>query len=170
MTQSLRTARQLMRGCRAYSSLSSFDLFTSGPRPRLFVQRYTADGIITSTNVALKGPAILLNGQAYLWDVRPAATAGSLFDGWTADCFKIFEAVQPRPEILVFGTGKDLVPLPPQLRQAITSCGIQLEIQSTQNACSTFNVLAEEGRMVAAALLPMRPTDARTGKPLTKAD
>lgn len=33
-----------------------------------------------------------------------------------------------------------------------------------KNAASTYNVLAEEGRRIAAAMLPNTPTDAISGK------
>lgn len=56
-------------------------------------------------------------------------------------------------EVLLFGTGASVLPPPPALRSYLNSLGIQLEVQSSQNAASTFNVLSEEGRKVAIALL-----------------
>lgn len=43
--------------------------------------------------------------------------------------------------------------------------GIQVDCQSSQNAASTFNVLAEEGRKVACALIPSNrgPLERQTG-------
>ena len=35
-----------------------------------------------------------------------------------------------------------------------------------RNACSTFNLLTEEGRRVAAAVLTLAPLDSRSGMPL----
>jgi NADH dehydrogenase [ubiquinone] 1 alpha subcomplex assembly factor 3 len=77
-------------------------------------------------------------------------------------------------EILLLGTGKTLVQPPPFLREYLTTLGIQLEVLDTvtsitksvsngvdiylkRNACSTYNMLTEEGRRVAAALLPFTP-------------
>lgn len=57
-------------------------------------------------------------------------------------------------EVLIFGTGKTVLPLPPSLRSHLNNLGIQVDVQSTHNASSTFNVLVEEGRKVALALLP----------------
>lgn len=47
-------------------------------------------------------------------------------------------------------------------RAYINSLGIQIDVQSSQNAASTYNVLSEEGRRVAVALIPSNR------QPLTK--
>ena len=56
-------------------------------------------------------------------------------------------------ELLLVGTGKDLVPLPAKLRQALLDKGIRSDPMSTGAAARTFNVLLAEGRAVGAALL-----------------
>ncbi|KXS11366.1 hypothetical protein M427DRAFT_60778 [Gonapodya prolifera JEL478] len=91
------------------------------------------------------------------------AQGTGLFDGWSTDAFKVFEVLEHTPEILVFGTGAQFVPLPTVLRRYLHSLGIQCEVQKTRTASSTYNVLLSEGRVVAAALLPVVPTSARTG-------
>ena len=94
-----------------------------------------------------------------------------------------------RPEILLLGTGLTVLPPPPELRLYISSLGIQLDVMDSvspmavpsvrphvliitmirsvikqRNACSTFNLLAEEGRTMAAALMPLKPINPRTGE------
>ncbi len=56
-------------------------------------------------------------------------------------------------ELVLVGTGKDLVPLPTRLREALTAKGIRADAMSTGAAARTFNVLLAEGRAVGAALL-----------------
>lgn len=56
-------------------------------------------------------------------------------------------------ELLLVGTGKDLMPLPAKLRQALLDKGIRSDPMSTGAAARTFNVLLAEGRAVGAALL-----------------
>jgi uncharacterized protein len=56
-------------------------------------------------------------------------------------------------EILLVGTGTDLVPLPKKLIEACEVVGIRAEPMSTGAAARTFNVLLAEGRAVSAALL-----------------
>ena len=56
-------------------------------------------------------------------------------------------------EILLVGTGKELKPLPPALRQAFREAGISADPMSTGAAVRTYNVLLAEDRAVAAALV-----------------
>lgn len=42
------------------------------------------------------------------------------------------------------------------VRTFFQSIGVGLDVMDTKNACHTFNVLNQEGRSVAAALLPSR--------------
>lgn len=56
-------------------------------------------------------------------------------------------------EIILLGTGQRLrFPAGPLLRP-FAPAGIGLEVMDLQAACRTFNILAAEGRKVAAALL-----------------
>jgi uncharacterized protein len=41
----------------------------------------------------------------------------------------------------------------PRLTRALTEAGIGLEVMDTPAACRTYNILAAEGRRVAAAIL-----------------
>ena len=56
-------------------------------------------------------------------------------------------------EVLLVGTGEDLVPLTPSLRTALREKSISADPMSTGAAVRTFNVLLSEGRAVAAALI-----------------
>ena len=66
-------------------------------------------------------------------------------------------------DILLIGTGDDLVPLNPAVRQHLTEAGISADPMATGAAVRTFNVLLSENRAVAAALIavlnvrPARP-------------
>ena len=56
-------------------------------------------------------------------------------------------------EIILLGTGKRLRFPPGPLMRPFAPAGIGLEIMDLQAACRTYNILAAEGRKVAAALL-----------------
>ena len=56
-------------------------------------------------------------------------------------------------ELLLVGTGQDLVPLPVDLLDHLSEKGIRADSMSTGAAARTFNVLLAEGRSVGAALL-----------------
>lgn len=64
-------------------------------------------------------------------------------------------------EILIIGTGRESVRLPDTITQLFQQLGIQYEAMSSRKACSTYNVLVEEDRAVAAFLLPQLPISAR---------
>ena len=56
-------------------------------------------------------------------------------------------------EVLLVGTGTDLVPLPDDVKTALRDRKIGADPMSTGAAVRTFNVLLSEGRPVAAALI-----------------
>lgn len=57
-------------------------------------------------------------------------------------------------EILLIGTGKNFTILPPSRRKNLIGLGFTVDIMDTSSACRTYNVLASEGRRVAAVLMP----------------
>lgn len=58
-----------------------------------------------------------------------------------------------RPELVVLGTGAVLELPAPEIYGALLECGIGLEAMATAAACRTYNLLAQDGRKVAAALI-----------------
>lgn len=62
-------------------------------------------------------------------------------------------AEQADIEVLLFGCGRDLQPLPRPLREVLKEAGISAEVMSTGAAVRTYNVLVAEERHVAAALI-----------------
>lgn len=56
-------------------------------------------------------------------------------------------------ELLLVGTGTDLIPLPEALRVCLREAGIRSDPMATGAAARTYNVLLGEGRRVAAALV-----------------
>ena len=56
-------------------------------------------------------------------------------------------------DVLVLGMGDDIAGVPAVVRDALREKAIGIEIQSTGSAVRTYNVLMDEGRAVAAALI-----------------
>jgi uncharacterized protein len=56
-------------------------------------------------------------------------------------------------DVLLIGAGTVPLPIPPALRQVFREHGISADAMTTGSAASTFNVLLDEGRRVAAALV-----------------
>ncbi len=65
----------------------------------------------------------------------------------------ILDAPKGSVELLLVGTGPELIPLSEPLRTRLKQAGIRFDPMSTGAAARTYNVLIAEGRRVAAALL-----------------
>lgn len=82
--------------------------------------------------------------------IIPAWSTASLATLSEADMQKLLDL---GVEIVLLGTGKRLRFPPSALLRPFAPAGIGIEIMDLQAACRTYNILAAEGRKVAAALL-----------------
>lgn len=57
------------------------------------------------------------------------------------------------PEIVIFGTGKTIQRLSPELLKPFSSAHIGIEIMDSHAACRTYNILLAEDRKVALAII-----------------
>jgi uncharacterized protein len=86
-------------------------------------------------------------------------TPERLVEGWAPRGFEAlaesdFAALAAlRPEVALFGGGATMRFPHPRLTRALTEAGIGLDVMDTPAACRTYNILAAEGRRVAAAIL-----------------
>ncbi len=72
----------------------------------------------------------------------------------TAESLALVFALPPgQLELLLVGTGVDLVPVPEALRRSLKAAGIVAEPMATGAAARTYNILLGENRRVGAALL-----------------
>ena len=100
--------------------------------------------------------AITINGEAYSHSI--ALTPEEVLANWAAKpVAELAEAdfeylLSKAPEIVLLGTGRQNVFPPRELLFAFARRGIGLESMDTAAAARTFNVLATEGRQVAAVL------------------
>ena len=56
-------------------------------------------------------------------------------------------------DLVLVGTGPDIVPLPEAVRRNLREVGIGVEVMQTGAAARTYNILLAENRKVAAALI-----------------
>jgi uncharacterized protein len=88
-------------------------------------------------------------------------SAHHLITGWPVsraqelDAELLEQVLELKPEVVLIGTGKSQVFLPPELLMVLYRQSVGVEIMSTQAACRTFNVLVSEDRNVVAALMPV---------------
>jgi uncharacterized protein len=89
--------------------------------------------------------------------------AGTIVTDWwvetagDVDAASLEPAIALDPEIIVLGTGVDIVLPDVELMGRLAARAIGLEIMTTPAACRTFNVLVHEERRVVAALLNPPP-------------
>lgn len=62
-------------------------------------------------------------------------------------------ALRGEVDVLFVGTGAETAHAPAGLRRTLEEAGMGVEAMNSPAACRTYNVLASEGRRVAAALL-----------------
>ncbi|KAI9361769.1 NADH dehydrogenase 1 alpha subcomplex assembly factor 3 [Pilaira anomala] len=123
--------------------------------PNVGIEVITKHGFVLSNHIKIDQPLILLNGSPFLWNAPPRSPGFIPMKDWDLEAFKIFEIVSPKPELIMFGTGKEFSPIPEHIRLFFFKLGIQVDQMNSKHAAATYNVLAEEGRRVAAALLPL---------------
>ena len=73
------------------------------------------------------------------------------FDALSESDFAALAAL--RPEVALFGSGTVMRFPHPRFTRALADARIGLEVMDTPAACRTYNILAAEGRRVAAAIL-----------------
>jgi len=113
------------------------------------VDSFAVDGFRLNSDTKVFGPCIVFPNHVLSWRVRG-------HEDITEDSLTLFKLLDPKVEVLVVGYGQQL-PRPPisvDIIMKMKKLGIVMEIFSTENAIPVYNFLVEEGRMVAAALIP----------------
>ena len=87
------------------------------------------------------GPMLLLADRVAAWegleDIAP------------------LKAVAGQADVVLFGMGVEMRPVPADLRQALEAAGLGVEPMSSPSACRSYNILVAEGRRVVLAALPV---------------
>lgn len=69
-----------------------------------------------------------------------------------------------RPELILLGTGERQIFPDARVVAAVHGAGVGFEVMDTRAACRTYNVLLQEGRHVAAALILDGTPEAGVGR------
>eukprot|EP00850_Spirogloea_muscicola_P021541 SM000253S09030 [mRNA] locus=s253:96911:98621:+ [translate_table: standard] len=102
---------------------------------------FTVSGVDVSSSVICVGDLCLQWAPRTIADVTPESIDAGLV------------IARALAELLLLGCGSRLHRAPDDVRKYLQSLGIKLEAVATRNAASTYNILTDEGRKVAAALL-----------------
>ena len=106
---------------------------------------------------AIKGAYCV--GSVFVYDELHAAWSPKTLHEITPETLAALELLEPAPDLLIIGTGKSIGRVNKETVTYLKSLGVALDVSDTASATSTFNVLVEEGRCVAAALLPAGYSD-----------
>lgn len=136
---------------RAFSLYDQINLINEVPEDQLRFQEFSDTGFKVN-GVMYEGSLLCVGNLAMSWTPKK-------FSDITAESLSIFKTMRPVPEILILGCGKYIQTVNPELRNFIRSTGMKLEAIDSRNAASTYNILNEEGRMVAAAVIPYGVTE-----------
>ncbi len=108
------------------------------------ISRHEAGCVWVNASAWTRSVLVPWRGDALAWPVERLADL-------TASHFEQLLALQP--ELVIFGSGARLRFVAPALQRSLIERRIGVETMDTAAACRTYNVLAAEGRTVAAALL-----------------
>jgi uncharacterized protein len=101
-------------------------------------------GYVSVNNVRYEQDLVVSPQSVSVWAV-------GTFEDITAADFSFIAALGV--EIVIFGTGPTQRFPRAELMRALAASGAGVEIMESKAACRTYNILASEGRKVAAAIL-----------------
>ena len=117
------------------------------PENRQIVQSY-GSGRFKVSQIEHQGSIIVLPSRSLSW------TVDVFEDINLQNLSSVFEE-EPRIEILLIGCGQMMQLLPRDLSETCRQKGLAIDVMDTGAACRTYNILAAEGRRVAAALVAL---------------
>jgi uncharacterized protein len=123
------------------------DLTPLVPQGRQIIESY-GDGRFRVTGAVHQGSILVFPEKTVPWPVTESA---ALSEENLASIAAAGDA--GTIDLLLIGCGARMAQIPPKLRAALRSHGVVIEPMDTGAAARTYNVLAAEGRKVAAALI-----------------
>ena len=148
MTELACASRELAR-CRrgprnfASSPIEDSDIFGLGGSQG--IDTYTSKGFVIG-GLEYQGNVFLYQELSLMWGVKTVEEI-------TPDALVAAHVVDPAPDILIVGCGNKIEALPAETLEFFRNTETMLEVLDTPNAIATYNILVQEGRQVAAALL-----------------
>ena len=130
---------------RRYSSnpMEDFDLMGAGGSS--VIDTYTERGFVVG-GVEHRGSVFLYQDMTLLWKVKDIAEV-------TQASLTAAHALRPPPDLLIVGCGARIGALPRETAEFFSDGETAVEVLDTPNAVATYNILVQEGRSVAAAMI-----------------
>ena len=95
----------------------------------------------------IQGSVLILDDVVCPWPV------GGVHELTPAAFDQVLAVGHQAVEFVLLGTGKETAPPPKAVRAALREAGLGLELMNTIEAVKLYNVLAQDGRRIAAALI-----------------
>ncbi|WP_245414614.1 Mth938-like domain-containing protein [Aestuariivirga litoralis] len=111
---------------------------------RAVIETYGAGGF-GFAGMSHRGPILALPSGIYAWNIDPLALAPADFSMVITEKAEI--------DLFLIGMGPEMARPPKPVRAALEAAGIMYDPMATGHAVSTYNLLLEEKRRVAAALI-----------------
>lgn len=115
----------------------------------LMINAFSQAGFRLNNGIFVLGPMAIFPRTVLSWNI-------SHYEEINDKTLSLFTVLEPKIDVLVVGTGDQ--PITPKFSNNIIAFmrkyGINVEVLPTEQACTTFNFLNGEGRMVAAAMIP----------------
>ncbi|KRX07155.1 NADH dehydrogenase [ubiquinone] 1 alpha subcomplex assembly factor 3 [Pseudocohnilembus persalinus] len=105
------------------------------------------NGYFSVNDIWYPGSICVFPRQIFLWDINQATEI-------KPHSLDILDVIKPTPNYIIIGTGKEKYDLNEDVYKRFTDRKIRVDVLPTFEACSTFNVCAEDGMNVCAFILP----------------
>jgi len=110
------------------------------------IEGYSYTGFVIDQS-SVEGSVVVYKNCYLMWDAKCLRDI-------TPEFLAPLLLLAPQLELIIFGTGRILQFISADTHKFLFSQGVALYPAATHHALSTFNILAQEGRHVAAAMLP----------------
>ncbi|XP_031622285.1 NADH dehydrogenase [ubiquinone] 1 alpha subcomplex assembly factor 3-like [Contarinia nasturtii] len=120
----------------------------------IVISAYSTVGFRLNRVIKVIGPIIVFPKTVFSWHIES-------FDRLDSDSLMMFGLIQPRIETLIIGAGNyetSTSEMGKNILEISQKHKINVEVLTTELACTQFNYLNAEGRMIAAALIPPKDT------------
>lgn len=141
------------------------DILMFSTKPINYIESVKPNGFHLANSLFVSSPnkvgdvigALLLENDTF--EVNLSNDGFSIINGFLVQfneqVLKVFEKVNPKPEILVVGLGKKSRMLHPDNRKYLSSLGIQLEVGDSSHSAQIYDLLStERPKTIGALLLP----------------
>lgn len=125
--------------------MASGDILDGFVPGRHLIDAY-GNGGFRFADMSHRGSVLMTPAGIRAWDVTDARAIDRT-------ALRPIQAEAGAVELLLVGTGLDIVPLSDSLRRWLKDAGIGLDVMQTGAAARTYNILMAENRKVAAALV-----------------